>query len=840
MKLKSLIISEKPSVARDIAAAIGGFEEKNKGAYYESDEFVCTYAVGHILSLLAPEEIDPKYKRWRLQDLPILPEKFDLKPIERQEQRLDVIKRLMERKDVGELINACDAAREGELIFREIVQFVGTSKPIKRLWLQSMTKDAIRDGFKKLRDGQLLEGLAAAAACRSYSDWLIGMNATRALTVRLKTKSERGASWSAGRVQTPTLALLVRREQEIMAHIPKTFHRLIATFQASDHEYEGFWIDPAFKKKEDEDREDRIFDLNKADGILKEIEQQAAVASETRKPRSRKAPLLFDLTSLQREANNRFSWSASRTLKAAQRCYEAHKVLTYPRTSSKVLPEDYRPEVQRLLEVFAEDKVYGPFAKQLQKKGLLNDKLIFNDAGVTDHFAIVPTGEIRKLEGDDAKLFDLVTRQFLAAFYPPAIYEDVERLTVVKGHHFKSKPPQVIKDPGWLAVFEKAEEASFPPLKKGHDQVEGVPTKHKHSQKDELATKPPPRIGEAKLLSLMENAGKQVEDEELSQALQKAEGLGTAATRADIIENLKSKEYVDPSLRPTVKGIRLIDVLERIKATAITSAELTAKLELELNEVEGGKRTAESFLDRVKQVSTDVVEAARGFDYDQIYPNANRLGSCPKCKSDVFEKAWFYGCVNAMDRDQKSCSFMIWKDHYGRYIDRRSVELLLVDGKTGELDGFKTQSGNKYKAVLSLEAGELVRSPVAQSEELSGEHKVEVDESPLGACPVHKEGCKIIETKTEFICEEKLKSKEEGDYEAEGFSFPRILCKRMMTREEIIPYIQEGQTAFLEKFISKKGRPFSAKLVREAKGGFRFEFPERAPKKKKDQEAPSP
>jgi len=840
---KALIITEKPSVAKDIAAALDGFTAKNGGEYYENDDFVCTFAVGHILGLLAPEEIDPQYKRWRLADLPIIPEVFKLKPLEGQKGRIKVIEKLANRKDVDVLVNACDAAREGELIFREIVEYLGVDKPIRRLWLQSMTKASIRNGFASLADGRKYEGLAAAASCRSYSDWLIGMNATRALTVRLKTKSERGSSWSAGRVQTPTLSLLVKREMEILAHEPLPYMKVEAKFAAKDHEYQGTWVDSNFRRDDEkpELREDRIFDFDKAKKIVEEVAKAGSgLASEVRKPKPRKAPLLFDLTSLQREANRRLGWSAARTLRAAQRCYEAHKVLTYPRTSSRVLPNEYVEGVDKLLATFAAGSPYEKHAQVLIDKGRQNDDKIFDDAGVTDHFAIIPTGELRNLEGDDKRIFDLVTRQFLAAFYPPAIYEDVVRTTVIAGHEFKSRPPMVLKEAGWQAVFEKEIEDSgerFPPLQVGKDKVDDAPVKTLNVEGSEFQTKPPARIGEAGLLSLMENAGRQVEDEELSRALQKAEGLGTAATRADIIENLKTREYVDQGLRPTVKGIRLIDVLERIQAQTMTSAELTAKLELNLSEVEAGKRTAKDFMTQIETVTREVVEAAKNFDYEAIYPNKDPLGKCPKCEEDVFERAWFYGCAESTRRsdEQKKCDFLIWKDHYGRYIDRRTVTILLRDGKTSELDGFRNQSGRSYKAILMLENGQLVRKPVEGSESAEDGLKFEVNATPLGVCPVHKGDCQVVETASEFICASKKKEKEDGNRGAQGFSFPRVLCKREMKREEVLQFMTDGLTAYLTNFISKKGRPFSARLRIQEGGGFGFEFPERTSKKKTEE-----
>ncbi|MCX6129648.1 MAG: DNA topoisomerase, partial [Proteobacteria bacterium] len=376
MQGKGLIITEKPSVAKDIVQALGGFEEKGKGDYYESDTLICTYAVGHILTLLEPEDINPIYKRWRLADLPIIPEDFKTKPVLNQKTRLGVIKKLMERSDVDHFINACDAAREGELIFREIAKHLGINKPITRLWLQSMTKKAIQDGFKSLQNGEKYLGLAAAAECRAHADWLIGMNATRALTVRLKAKNQRGVSWSAGRVQTPTLSLLVERELEVLEHNPQSYWRVIGNFEVNSQVYDGIWYDLQFDRKNAtrEQKEDRIFDRAKADAVLTAIAGKTAKASEIRKPSPRAAPMLFDLTSLQRTANTRFGWSANRTLRAAQRCYETHKVLTYPRTSSKVLPEDYKPEVARILEVLGSHSEYGPHAGYLQQKGLLNQE----------------------------------------------------------------------------------------------------------------------------------------------------------------------------------------------------------------------------------------------------------------------------------------------------------------------------------------------------------------------------------------------------------------------------------------------------------------------------------
>jgi DNA topoisomerase III len=834
---KSLIITEKPSVTRDIVEALGGFEEKKGGEYFESDDYICTFAVGHILGFFQPEDIDPNYKRWRLADLPIIPEKFQTKPVNGHEKRIKMIDKLIKRADVTSLVNACDAAREGELIFREIISYTESQKPIKRLWLQSMTQKAIRDGFVKLKEGSDYEGLAAAAECRARSDWLIGMNATRALTVRLKSRSQRGTSWSAGRVQTPTLALLVERELKILAHVPKPFFKINVNFSAPDHEYVGTWYDPAFKKSADDPelRADRVFSKDQVDHICEQVSNHPAVAAETRKPKMRAAPLLLDLTSAQKEANRRFGWSAKRTLGAAQRCYERHKMLTYPRTSSRVLPEDYRSEVDKILNALEANSSYKPHIETLAANGKKNDKKIFNDAGVTDHFAIIPTGVVSKLDGDDARFYDLVARTFIAAFYSPAIFEEVERKTIINENYFRTKPPPVLKTPGWMAVFDKEKEEQYsklPPLKPGSDNVDKVAVKALKPEVEENETRPLSRIGEAGLLNLMENAGRQVEDQELSQALQRAEGLGTAATRADIIENLKTKEYVDQALRPTSKGIRLIDVLHRIHAKTLVSAELTAQLEFHLYEVEEGKRSAAEFMTEIAEITRTVVESARNFDYQEIYPDVEPLGECPKCKRLLFEKAWFYGCAESTKRDgPKECDFLIWKEFYGRYIDRQTVRTLIEKGETRELDGFRDPNGLMYKAVITMENGTLTRQSPSQA--LPEGVTITVNAEPLGGCPVHTEQeCKVNETQVDFVCQKLHKSREEGDRSAAGFSFPRILCKREMKREEVIDLICKKQTEFLQRFISKRGRPFSAKLVLQATGKFTFEFPERKPKEK--------
>jgi DNA topoisomerase-3 len=861
---KALIITEKPSVARDIAAAVGGFEENED--YFENDAYALTWAVGHLFELLEPEEIDDAYKRWTLDTLPIIPETFQLKPKTRQRDRIRAIKSLLEREDVDRIINACDAGREGELIFREIVQYFRSEKPVHRLWLQSMTEDAIRSGLSDLRPGLELEGLGAAAECRAFTDWLIGMNATRALTKRLRGRRERGA-WSAGRVQTPTLALLVARELEVLSHQPVPYWRLLAQFEHGGHGYEGVWFDPGFRANDDAPhaRDDRIFEEAPAREILEAAQGQAGSAEETRKPSKESAPRLFDLTSLQREANSRLGWSARRALSAAQRCYEGHKILTYPRTDSRCLPDDYRETVQNSLRSLslAKDDVsdtplgaYAAAARHLLEAGLENEGRTFDGAKVSDHHAIIPTGKLppRDLSGDDKRLFDLVTRRFLANFHPPATWERVERVTEVAGHRFRSRSRTLV-EPGWRTIGDPNvgdEESALPALRPGQSEASGVPVQNRGVELEANQTKPPPRITEARLLSLMENAGKQIEDEELAEALSER-GLGTPATRAEVIENLIAKEYavrLGKAIRPTAKGIRLIDILGRVNIDRLASAELTGEIEHHLHQVEDGERSASAFMGEMEQYTREIVEIAKTFEYTDLYKDDPPLGKCPLCERPVFESAWFYRCEE-LPEEEEDCPARIWKDTSGRYLDRGTVEVLLRDGNTGVLEGFTARNGRTYQGVLEFDRDEkkmVVRPTGWEEGSINADPEYEVNPDPLGTCPFEEE-CKVVESPTHYVCERKLKEsdleKDAAEKDASGkdasesgeerpkscgFNFPRTVCKREIVRDEALVYLGAGRTDLLTDFTSRFGRPFSATLVLKKNGRHGFEFPPRAPK----------
>ncbi|HTO70042.1 MAG TPA: DNA topoisomerase 3 [Myxococcota bacterium] len=864
---KSLVITEKPSVARDIVAALGGFTEHD--GYWESDDYVVTFSVGHIVELLSPEDVDPQYKRWTLDTLPILPDEFKLKQKQGQAERIRTIKKLLARKDVESVVNACDAGREGELIFREILEFLESDKPTQRLWLQSMTADSIRAGFRSLVDGSQYDGLGAAASCRSKSDWLIGMNATRALTRRLKGRKEKTA-WSAGRVQTPTLAIVVDRELEVLAHVPKPYWQLHAKFRTGDAEYTGTWFDPSFSAPEGEERElrdDRIFDHERANRILEAVTGKPGAARESRKPSRETAPPLFDLTSLQREGNRRFGWSARRTLNAAQRCYEAHKLLTYPRTDSRCLPNDYRATVDEVLRAFSNDGPLQTEASALVEHGLENVERTFDDAKVSDHFAIIPTGKLpdASLSGDDQRLFDLVARRFLANFHPPAVWTRVERVTEVAGESFRSRA-RTLDEPGWRAVIGQTEQEdqALPPLAAGRDEVEGVDVRTSDVELAAERTKPAARITEARLLSLMESAGEEIEDEEIAAAISE-KGIGTPATRADIIENLIAKGYLvraGKSLRPTVKGIRLVDVLRRIKIDRLASPALTGELEYELRRVERGSLRAQQFMDEIVDYTRQIVDIAVSFQYEDLYPDEEPLGRCPLCSRPVFERSWFYRCLEVPGATEESdCPFRIWKDKSGRYMDRQTVRILLDKGETEELEGFTARDGRTYNARLTLEDGEVVIHGVAGSagERVTEAVEYEVDDDPLGPCPM---GCGtlVVETPTHFQCQAGIAKALENAEKARAFEaaqpkdakrrkrykvpdedkpcpflMPRTVCKREITREEALAFIGPNKkTELLTDFTSRFGRPFSAILFLKENGRHGFEFP---PRQKADKAA---
>ena len=933
------IIAEKPSVAADLARALPGTFEQLDG-YWEGPNHLISWAIGHLLELCEPEDYDPELKNWSLANLPVLPSPFKRRARRGQTTQLRLLKKLAARKDVDSLVNACDAAREGELIFREIEEYVACGKPVERLWLQSMTQSAIREAFEELRPGKDFEGLSAAAYCRAEADWLIGINATRAITRRLKGRREKGV-WSAGRVQTPTLALMVHRELKVLAHVPVLFWRLKGEFTANGHTYDGQYR--SIRSGKDAEK---VWDEATAKEIAAACLGKSTSVEEKVTESNRAVPPLHSLTSLQKECNSRYGLSARRTLQAAQRLYEAHKVLTYPRTDSSCLPNDYRGHVDTVVATIASGGFAASFseterleefdhaAQLLQKQGLSNTKRNFNDAGVSDHFAIIPTGKApdSPLGGDDAKVFEMVIRRFLGAFLKPSCWQRVVRTTTIAvdaAEHCFFTESSRMTEPGFQLVdrrppkSEQLEELGVEPGTATQGKTLAV------SVEDD-ATRPAKRFTEAGLLKAMETASDvdldswdEIDDDEALRQM-KSKGLGTPATRAEIIEALIAKGYVlrsGKTLRASSKGITLIDFLDRLHADGIAQAELTAEMESQLYQVENNQLARAAYMAVIEKMVCELVEKLRNFDYEDLYTEEAPVGVCPQDGNAMREGLKGYRCVrkakgaqyqlsikslgkeakvplkelatlfehalqarsevNSVELDVKrtnahlkfmidevrmvdeyiaellpilsavapadslkedlkieavepdACGYTVWKEFRGRYINRPVAEKLLADKDSGPLDGFVSMRGETYAGRIKVDAElKLEFEPVKdfKGSDDSGAVAPElvsypVDASPYVPCPLGKG--MIIETPTHFESSEGGKN---------SIKMPRTVCKREMRRVDMLPYfdVEIGHTDWIEDFISRKGRNFTARLVRKPNGrhGFEFKPREGGPKKK--------
>jgi DNA topoisomerase III len=868
---KSLIITEKPSVASDIAKALGGFK-KGKD-YYDNERYVISWAVGHLFELAVPTSMKEQDK-WDMKKLPIMPTEFELQPADKMSGRVNVLRKLIRDKDVSDIINACDAGREGELIFRYIIQYAGTKKPVKRLWLQSMTPEAIRDGFARLRSDTDLQPLASAARSRNEADWLVGINATRAFTLRLS--GGRGSTvTSLGRVQTPTLAIIVDRENKIKEFKPRGLHEIIGTFRAAAGEYSGRWFDEAFQKDEDEiERAKRLLarlQLNLPDAqqrldseygslweehraaprlwhreIAEEIQRkcsgsQGVIELEEKKPSTQVAPQLYDLTALQREANSRFGFSAKRTLQIAQALYERHKAITYPRTDSRALPEDYFPTVRSALA-----KIDNPFARKvLDNNWVKPNKRIFNDAKVGDHFAIIPTGTVpRSLDNSERAVFDMVTKRFVAVFFPPAQYENTTRITRVEGEPFKTEG-KILVAAGWLEVYGREGSARAPraavdasptaiPGEKPDENLprvthgERVETVRIEIKTDE--TKPPARYNEGTILSAMEGAGKLVEDEELRDAM-KEKGLGTPATRASIIETLLAAHYLvrqGKELQPTPKAIQTIMLLKSA-VPELTSPELTGEWEFRLREIEHRKLTRDAFMRDIRDLTKDIVGKAKHFHPDEHMPDTEPFGQCPKCGSPIVERFKSFTCTN------DECDFTIWKTIAGRLLTRDEFETLVRDKQVGPLSGFRSKKGKRFDAMLRLGDEFKAEFDFGPNGQQNGATQ-EVDfsgQEPLGKCP--KCGGRVFEVGMSYVCENSV-----GPNKTCDFRSGKVILQRSIDREQVNKLLTTGKTDLLERFISRKGRPFKAYLVVTDKKDVGFEFEKRDPKAKRERKPKEP
>lgn len=820
---KALIIAEKPSVANDIAKALGGFAKS--GDHLESDKYVLSSAVGHLLQLCLPEGVEVKRGKWTFAHLPVIPNHFDLQPIEKAEDRLKLLLKLLKRKDVDALINACDAGREGELIFRYIVQYAKAKQPIQRLWLQSMTPAAIREGFAALRDGALMQPLADAAVCRSESDWLVGINGTRAMTA-FNSKTGGFHLTTVGRVQTPTLAIVVEREEKIRKFVARDYFELHATFAAKAGEYVGRWFDEKFvreKDKKDADpdlKAERIWDRRQAEAIQAKCTGQPGLVTEESKPSTQLSPLLYDLTSLQRDANSRFGYSAKNTLGLAQALYERHKVLTYPRTDSRALPEDYIGTVKTTLEMLGQTP-YAPFAAEILRQNWLKpNKRIFNNAKISDHFAIIPTSLApRNLSEHEQKLYDMVTKRFLAIFYPAAEFLVTTRITRVQEEPFKTEG-KVMINAGWMNVYGREAQTD--------DQSPRVapvqPNEVVNTLKIDLIatqTKPPARYTEATLLSAMEGAGKLVEDEELREAMSQ-KGLGTPATRAAIIEGLIFEKYILRNLRelqPTAKAFSLITLLHGLGIPELSSPELTGNWEFKLKQMERGQLGRAEFMRQIEEMTRHIVEKAKKHESDTVPGDFGEVKApCPKCGGVIKENYKKFQC--------QKCDFALWKIVAGRQFEIPEIEELLTKRKVGPLQGFRSKMGKPFAAIVKLTPELKAEFDFGQAngDGQAGSEKVDfTGQEPLGKCP--QCGSSVYENGMNYICEKAARR--------DGCTFRtgKIILQRTIEKEQVQKLLATGRTDLLDKFISRKGRPFKAFLVLGQGGKVNWEFEPRKSKK---------
>jgi DNA topoisomerase-3 len=821
---KALIIAEKPSVAADIARALGGFAKQ--GDYFESDAYVLSSAVGHLVEIAAPEQYEVKRGKWSFAHLPVIPPHFDLRPIERNADRLKLLTRLIRRKDVGALVNACDAGREGELIFQLIVQHAGAKKPARRLWLQSMTPSAIRDGFAQLRDDAQMQPLADAARCRSEADWLVGINGTRAMTA---FNSRDGGFYltTVGRVQTPTLTIVVERDERIRKFRPRAYFEVEASFAAKAGSYRGRWFDSAFQRNPaDADlRAERIWDEAKARAIVADCEGRPGTVTEESRPSTQAAPALFDLTTLQREANGRFGFSAKTTLSLAQALYEKHKVLTYPRTDSKALPEDYVATVRQTMDMLSEVAPYGPFSRQVLKNDWIRpgNRRIFDNTKISDHFAIIPTLQApRGLSDAEQKVYDLVVKRFLAVFFPSAEYRVTTRITTVADHAFRTEG-KVLVSAGWLAIYGR--EAIEPKGKDGKEGEEGGGTlvavdpgetvRTEAIEALALATRPPARFNEATLLSAMEGAGKLVDDEELREAMA-AKGLGTPATRAQIIEGLINESYLvrdGRDLHATPKAFQLLTLLRGLGVAELTMPELTGEWEYKLAQMERGRLDRDAFMREIAEMTEHIVARAKGYGPTDVPGDYATLAEpCPRCGGVAKENYRRFACT--------ACDWSITKSPSSRLLEPAEAEQLMRERTIGPLHGFRSKMGRPFSAILKLvEPDWKLEFDFGQSDAADDDEPVDFSgQEPVGACP--RCSARVFEHGMSYVCEKSVGAGRSCDFRS-----GKVILQQPVERAQMAKLLADGRTDLLDGFVSSRTRRrFKAFLVRQPDGKVGFEF----------------
>tara|TARA_R110000850_G_scaffold242756_4_gene367566 strand:+ start:443 stop:3106 length:2664 start_codon:yes stop_codon:yes gene_type:complete len=855
---KSLIIAEKPSVANDLARvlgkdpAIGKFDKKED--FFENDRFIISSAIGHLVQTRLPMTEEGKTLPWKFECLPVLPEEFVLEPSEQKgsKTRLNLLKRLMKRKDVTELINACDAGREGELIFRYIVQFAKIEKPTRRLWMQSMTDGAIKLAFADLRSDEEMRPLSDAAYCRSESDWLVGINSTRAMTA-FNSKFGGFNKTPVGRVQTPTLALLAEREGEIDRFVSEDYFEVHGSFGVSAGKYTGRWLDESFKKSEDKPhaRAERIWDKALAESIVARCDGKIAIVEEVKKPSKQISPQLYDLTSLQREANGRFGFSARRTLQLAQSLYERHKALTYPRTDSRYLPDDYVPTTIETLTKISGGSGYtigdmpGHAETVLENQWVKgSNKRIFNGDKVSDHFAIIPTGQIpASLDEAEQKLYDMVARRFIATFFPSSEFENTTRISRIGEDAFKSDG-KILVNAGWLAVYGKKVGAPEKPAvdEEGRERksasadkqiVAVAPGESANADPVELAekaTRPPARFNESTLLSAMETAGKRVDDEDLRDAMSER-GLGTPATRASTIEGLINDKYITRDGRDiyvTTRGTRLIDQLNNMEVGILTSPEMTGEWEYKLKQMEQGQLDRPSFMTEIKRLTGTVVETAKEYARTALEREWDEFPApCPVCGAEALgQDDGRYKCK------QPDCKFALPKVIASRPLSEDEAKTLLTTKMVGPLTGFVNRFKQPFDAAIELEEDKKAGLKASFVFEKTPEQEEEAasikEENILCSCPLCDKG-NIYVTPTSYVCDRRIS----GDGCKARLS--STMCKYEIPRDQALKYFTEGKTDVIEDWISKKGRPFKAALTCNTKGRrmLGWEFPPREPAKKK-------
>jgi DNA topoisomerase-3 len=814
---KILIIAEKPSVANDIATALGGFTKKTEGgnsfSFFERDDCLVSSAVGHLAELAIPEGQDPGYE---LSVLPLIPKRFALAPRDDNSRaRLQALKRLIGRQDVSSLVNACDAGREGELIFRYIYSILGCKKPFQRMWLQSMTLDSIRAGYAGMRTGESMHDLFMAAQSRSEADFLIGVNATRALGKLHELMTGAWDSQNGGRVAFPTLAIIVDRELKIRNFKPRDYWEVHATFGAQAGDYKGVWFDPAFAAGADEDaRDSRFFDVARANAIAQKCRgARASDVWEESKPVTKAPPPLFDLTQLQREGNSKFGLSAAETLKIAQALYETHKVLTYPRTDAKALPEDY-VEIAKTTLLTYSGTAYEAHAREAVDSGWVKpNKRIFDNSKISDHFAIIPTGTVSSnLSAMEQKIYDLVVRRFIAAFFPPAEYLKTTRVTTVVDEKFKSSG-SVLRKAGWLAVYGKDasedDDASLAPVAAG----ELPPTKE--IDVIALRTKAPDRYNDSTLLSAMEHAGRLVDDEALAEAMSER-GLGTVATRGATIEKLlfKSAKHAPYLVRdkkdlvPQEKAIKIIALLRELGVSQLTEPAMTGEWEYKLKQMEGGAFPRADFMAEIEAQTRALVDRIRERARTVVPPEVAALNApCPRCKGKVQVRPRTYECV---------CGFKVWRELFKHTLTPTEIEKLLSEGQTAVIDGFVSpKTGNKFSAALKLP--EELDKPLA----LVFPERDSAASSPasvIGTCP--KCQSKVVQRGEHYFCEKNSRDSPTCDFKMWG-----EIGGKKLTQKVITTLLAGQQTSELNGFIGRQSQKvFAAALKLSPEGKVEFVF----------------